>query len=66
MPLTCSQLRSLSCLGIKRERVKFILVPDFIHIITQGEGQKSKRVCYMPQSANLPYLSPCWTVLMWF
>eukprot|EP00730_Choanoeca_flexa_P008408 TRINITY_DN12483_c0_g1_i4.p1 TRINITY_DN12483_c0_g1~~TRINITY_DN12483_c0_g1_i4.p1 ORF type:complete len:1013 (+),score=316.78 TRINITY_DN12483_c0_g1_i4:28-3066(+) len=29
--------------GIKRERVKFILVPDFIHIITQGEGQKSKR-----------------------
>jgi phosphatidylinositol-4,5-bisphosphate 3-kinase len=31
--------------GIQRERVKFILVPDFIHIITRGEGQKSKRVC---------------------
>jgi phosphatidylinositol-4,5-bisphosphate 3-kinase len=29
--------------GIQRERVKFILVPDFIHIITRGEGQKSKR-----------------------
>ncbi|EDQ90091.1 PI3K-CA alpha [Monosiga brevicollis MX1] len=29
--------------GIQRERVKFILVPEFIHIITRGEGQRSKK-----------------------
>jgi phosphatidylinositol-4,5-bisphosphate 3-kinase len=30
--------------GIKRERVKFILVPDFEYIITQGQGVKNKNV----------------------
>lgn len=30
--------------GIKRERVKFILVPDFEYIITQGQGEKNPNV----------------------
>eukprot|EP00043_Microstomoeca_roanoka_P011821 m.111667 g.111667 ORF g.111667 m.111667 type:complete len:1032 (-) comp15307_c1_seq1:217-3312(-) len=29
--------------GIKRERVKFILVHDFVQVITQGEGRSSPR-----------------------
>ena len=30
-----------SKLGVRRERVKFILTPDFVHAFTNGEGQKS-------------------------
>jgi phosphatidylinositol-4,5-bisphosphate 3-kinase len=29
--------------GVKRERVKFVLVPDFVYVITRGEGVKSKK-----------------------
>ena len=32
-----------SKLGVKRERVKFILTPDFVYALTNGEGQKSEQ-----------------------
>lgn len=32
-------------LGVKRERVKFILTPDFVYAMSKGVGQTSDNVC---------------------
>lgn len=32
-----------SKLGVKRERVKFILTPDFVYALSKGEGQRSEQ-----------------------
>ena len=32
-----------SKLGVKRERVKFILTPDFVYALSRGEGQRSEQ-----------------------
>ena len=42
--------------GIKRERVKFILTPDFAYTITRGEGQKSQRWQEFKEACRRCYL----------
>lgn len=45
-----------SKLGIKRERVKFILTPDFVYALSKGEGQRSVNFLRFKETCAKAYL----------